>query len=148
MRTLYRKFKSGEFNQETLPMKDKRKPNGHQEKRGKQSFRRNIRDRDIDHPNYQKEFGHLEGDTIVGRHHKSVDKSKNTEDVFMTWMIGLIIITFLILIPQRNHLKKKKEYFLKESTELQEMKGYAKESLENSNEIITIRVLRKNITCL
>lgn len=71
MRTLYRKFKSGEFSQETLPMKGKRKPNGHQEKRGKQSFRRNIRDRDIDHPIYQEEFGHLEGDTIVGRHHKS-----------------------------------------------------------------------------
>src|SRR5699024_4673099 len=71
MRTLYRKFKSGEFSQETLPMKGKRKPNGHQEKRGKQSLRRNIRDRDIDRPNYQEEFGHLEGDTIVGRHHKS-----------------------------------------------------------------------------
>src|SRR5690625_4425417 len=71
MRTLYRRFKSGEFNQKDLPMKGKRKPNGHQEKRGKQSFKRSIRDRDYDHPNYQKEFGHLEGDTIVGRHHKS-----------------------------------------------------------------------------
>jgi len=71
MRTLYRKFKSGEFDQETLPMKGKRKPNGYQEKRGKQSFRRSIRDRDNEHPNHQEEFGHLEGDTIVGRHHKS-----------------------------------------------------------------------------
>src|SRR5699024_4626727 len=71
MRTLYRKFKSGEFNQENLPMQGKRKPNGHQEKRGKQSFRRSIRDRDQEHPHYQEEFGHLEGDTIVGRHHKS-----------------------------------------------------------------------------
>src|SRR5699024_2178811 len=51
-------------------MQGKRKPNGHQEKRGRQSFRRSIRDRDQEHPNYQKEFGHLEGDTIVGRHHK------------------------------------------------------------------------------
>ncbi|HLG26519.1 MAG TPA: IS30 family transposase [Paenisporosarcina sp.] len=69
--TLYRLFKSGVFKQERLPMKGKRKPNGHQEKRGKQAFRRSIIDRDSEHPNYQKEFGHLEGDTIVGRHHKS-----------------------------------------------------------------------------
>src|SRR5699024_2994081 len=32
MRTLYRKFKSGEFDQETLPMKGKRKPNGTKKK--------------------------------------------------------------------------------------------------------------------
>jgi len=69
--TLYRLFKSGVFNQEVLPMKGKRKPNDHQERRGKQAFRRSILDRDSEHPNYQKEFGHLEGDTIVGRHHKS-----------------------------------------------------------------------------
>ena|SRR5699024_9230799 len=71
MRTLYRKFESGEFDINDLPMQGKRKPNGHLEKRGKQSFRRSIRDRDQQHPNYQKEFGHLEGDTIIGRHHKS-----------------------------------------------------------------------------
>jgi len=71
MRTLYRKFESGEFDSKALPMQGKRKPNGHQEKRGKQSFRRSIQDRSNDHPNYKKEFGHLEGDTIVGRHHKS-----------------------------------------------------------------------------
>lgn len=69
--TLYRLFKSGVFNQENLPMKGKRKPNGHQEKRGKQAFRRGILDRDSEHPSYQKEFGHLKGDTIVGLHHKS-----------------------------------------------------------------------------
>ena len=71
MRTLYRKFQSGEFNQQELPMQGKRKPNGHKEKRGKQAFRRTIQDREKEHPNYQDEFGHLEGDTIVGRHHKS-----------------------------------------------------------------------------
>lgn len=71
MRTLYRKFEAGEFDVNTLPMQGKRKPNGHQEKKGRQSFRRIICDRDQEHPNYQKEFGHLEGDTIVGRHHKS-----------------------------------------------------------------------------
>ena len=37
MRTLYRRFKdSSLFDVKTLPMKGKRKPNGHQEKRGKQ----------------------------------------------------------------------------------------------------------------
>ena len=57
MRTLYRKFASGELNQEQLPMQGKRKTNGHQEKRGKQSFKRSVRDRDHDHPDYQDEFG-------------------------------------------------------------------------------------------
>ncbi|GAA4063792.1 IS30 family transposase [Amphibacillus indicireducens] len=71
MKTLYRLFEKGIFNQNKLPMKGKRKPNGHQEKRGKQAFKRGIDDRNQEHPNYQKEFGHLEGDTIVGRHHKS-----------------------------------------------------------------------------
>lgn len=71
MKTLYRLFEKGTFSQEKLPMKGKRKPNGHQEKRGKQAFRRTIKDRDQEHPNYENEFGHLEGDTIVGNHHKS-----------------------------------------------------------------------------
>jgi len=68
---LYRLFKKGIFNEEKLPMKGKRKPNGHQEKRGKQAFRRTIDDREQEHSNYTNEFGHLEGDTIVGHHHKS-----------------------------------------------------------------------------
>lgn len=52
-------------------MKGKRKPNGHQEKRGKQAFRRTIKERDLEHQNYENEFGHLESETIVGNHHKS-----------------------------------------------------------------------------
>jgi len=52
-------------------MQGKRNPNGPIEKRGKQAFKRTIRNRDTEHPNYQKEFGHLEGDTIVGSKHKS-----------------------------------------------------------------------------
>src|SRR5690625_138351 len=71
MRTLYRRFSEGEFNQQSLPMQGKRKPNGHQEKRGRQSFRRTIKDREKDHPNFENEFGHLESDTIKGRHHKN-----------------------------------------------------------------------------
>jgi len=34
VRTLYRRFKNGEFDQSKLPMQGKRKPNGHQERRG------------------------------------------------------------------------------------------------------------------
>jgi len=69
--TLYRRAKGGLFNKKLLPMKGKRKPNGHKEKRGRQSFTRNIAERKIDHPNVKIEFGHLEGDTIVGARHKS-----------------------------------------------------------------------------
>jgi IS30 family transposase len=71
VRTLYRQFKDGLFNQTTLPMKGKRKRNGHRERRGKQAFKRNIAEREIDYPAFKKEFGHIEGDTIVGIHHKS-----------------------------------------------------------------------------
>ncbi len=53
-------------------MKGKRKPNGHQEKnRGKQQYQRSIHDRPDNYPDFNSEFGHLEGDTIVGIHHKS-----------------------------------------------------------------------------
>lgn len=52
-------------------MKGKRKPNGHQERRRKQAFKRNIEERETDYPVFNEEFGHLEGDTILGVHHKS-----------------------------------------------------------------------------
>lgn len=52
-------------------MQGKRKPNGHQERRGKQAFKRNIAERETDYASFETEFGHLEGDTIVGVNHKS-----------------------------------------------------------------------------
>lgn len=70
-RTLYRMFKRKDFDVSTLPMKGKRKPNGHKERRGRQAFRRKLSDRKTDYPAFKEEFGHLEGDTIVGIHHKS-----------------------------------------------------------------------------
>lgn len=52
-------------------MKGKRKPNGHQEKRGKQVIRRSIHDRSNDYTSFEEEFGHLVSDTIVGQKQKS-----------------------------------------------------------------------------
>lgn len=71
VRTLYRQFKEKIFDETTLPMKGKRKPNSHKERRGKQAFKRNIAEREKDYPQFKQEFGHIEGDTIVGVHHKS-----------------------------------------------------------------------------
>src|SRR5699024_11972108 len=61
MRTLYRKFALGVFDVNAFPMQGKRKPNGNQEKSGRQSVRRSIRHRAQEHRNYQKEYRHQEG---------------------------------------------------------------------------------------
>ena len=71
VRTLYRLFKRGDFDVSSLPMRGKRKPNGHKEKRGKQAFKRTIQHRNKEYNDFKNEFGHLEGDTIVGKNHKS-----------------------------------------------------------------------------
>lgn len=71
MRTLYRLADRGIFKIDDLPWKGKRKPNGKVEKRGKQSFRKDLRERADIYPDFDTEFGHLEGDTIVGKNHKS-----------------------------------------------------------------------------
>lgn len=52
-------------------MKGKRKPNGHQETRGKEAFKSRLDERAIAFPKFDTEFGHLEGDTIVGKNYKS-----------------------------------------------------------------------------
>lgn len=71
MRTLDRLVDRGIFKKEDLPWKGKHKPNGKTEKRGKQAFRRDIRERSKVYPEFDSDFGHLEGDTIVGKNHKS-----------------------------------------------------------------------------
>lgn len=68
--TLYRLADRGVFKKADLPWKGKRRHNGKQETRGKQAFRRDLRERER-YPNFDTEFGHLEGDTIVGLKHKS-----------------------------------------------------------------------------
>lgn len=40
-------------------MEGKRKSNEHQERRGKQAFKRNISEREKDYPLFKDEFGHL-----------------------------------------------------------------------------------------
>ena len=73
VRTLYRRYQdTSELNIHDLPMKGQRKPNNHQEKRGKQAFKRGIKERNELFPNLSKEFGHFEGDTIVGKNIRAV----------------------------------------------------------------------------
>ncbi|KAA1039541.1 IS30 family transposase [Macrococcus equipercicus] len=71
VKTLYRMFREDILPVQSLPMKGKRKPNGHHEKRGRQTFKRHISERTVEFPDFDREFGHLEGDTIVGRRHGS-----------------------------------------------------------------------------
>jgi transposase len=67
-KTLYRRFKDDE---RLNILKGKRKPNGHQETRGKHSSTRSIHSRKDSYSQFDTEFGYLEGDTIVGKKHKS-----------------------------------------------------------------------------
>ncbi|CAM2932928.1 degenerate transposase [Streptococcus acidominimus] len=71
MRTLYRLADRSIFKKDDLLWKGKRKPNGKAEKRGKQTFRRDIYERSESYPKFEREFGHLEGGTIVDKHHQS-----------------------------------------------------------------------------
>ena len=72
VRTLYRRYQdTSELSIQDLPMKGQRIPNNHQEKRRKQAFKRGFKERNELFPNLEEEFGHFEGDTIVGKKHKS-----------------------------------------------------------------------------
>lgn len=59
-------FENHVFDAIKLPMKGKRKPNDYQKRRGNQAFKRHILEREADYPAFIKEFGHIEGDTILG----------------------------------------------------------------------------------
>lgn len=72
VKTLYRRYKEDErLSVKNLPMRGKRKPNHHMEKRGKDTGMLTLRDREKIFPNYENEEGHFEGDSIVGKAHKS-----------------------------------------------------------------------------
>ena len=52
-------------------MKGKRRPNGYVERRGKAGqLSQSIHQRAIDFPNFNREFGHLEADTVQGKGHQ------------------------------------------------------------------------------
>jgi len=98
-KTLYRIVKEGILPSKLLRRKGKRKSNGQEETRGKITGCKTIRDRDKKYPcaKTNVEFGHFEGDTIIGEKRKSaivtlVDKhskfivllkaSRKSEDVY------------------------------------------------------------------
>ncbi|MDN5372923.1 MAG: transposase, family [Carnobacterium sp.] len=56
VRTLYRQFKEKIFDENTLSMKGKRKPNGHKERRGNQAFKLNIVEREKDYPQFKQDL--------------------------------------------------------------------------------------------
>jgi transposase, IS30 family len=72
-KTLYRMFSDKIFDVSKLRRKGKRKPNNHKETRGKINNCKTIKERDEKYPNLSncKEFGHFEGDTIIGKKRKT-----------------------------------------------------------------------------
>ena len=72
MRTLYRLADISVFDKMDLPWRRKRRPNRQKETRVKQAFHRELREKADIYPDFQKEFGHLEGVTIAGEKDKSL----------------------------------------------------------------------------
>ena len=72
-KTLYRMVEDKLIDASKLRRKGKRKPNNHQETRGKINDCKTIHERNEKYPNApeSKEFGHFEGDTIIGEKRKS-----------------------------------------------------------------------------
>ncbi|WP_425379001.1 hypothetical protein [Spiroplasma endosymbiont of Polydrusus pterygomalis] len=66
-------FSRYNFNKENLLRKGKNKPHNKTENRGKVNNCSTIIERNIEFPNIKaiNVFGHLEGDTIVGKNHKT-----------------------------------------------------------------------------
>jgi IS30 family transposase len=72
-KTLYKLAKQGVIDINKLRRKGKNNPKGHNETRGKINTCKTIHERDENYPNAKtsKEYGHFEGDTIVGKARKS-----------------------------------------------------------------------------
>ncbi|WP_425376605.1 IS30 family transposase [Spiroplasma endosymbiont of Aleiodes alternator] len=74
-KTLYNMFKTNRmgFDENNLLRKGKNKPHKRKETRGRINNCKSIHERNLIIPNIKniQEFGHLEGDTIIGKDHKS-----------------------------------------------------------------------------
>lgn len=72
-KTLYKLAKQGVIDINKLRRKGKNNPKGHNETRGKINTCKTIHERNDKYPNAKtsKEYGHFEGDTIVGKNRKS-----------------------------------------------------------------------------
>jgi len=69
--TLYKMVKKGIIDFKKLRRLGKRKKNGVIETRGKINSGKTIHERNANYPNLEEEYGHFEGDTIVGEKRKS-----------------------------------------------------------------------------
>lgn len=107
-KTLYRMTQDGFFDIKLLRRKGKRKPNNHKETRGKINDCKTLDERDQKYPllTTYGEFGHFEGDTIIGEKRRSaivtlverttkyivlLKASRKSEDVLNTinnWLLG------------------------------------------------------------
>ena len=67
MLTIYCLVDRGVFSKEEFPCQGKRKSDVHTEKGGKEAFCRSLEEREERYPGFKDEFGHWEGDRIVGK---------------------------------------------------------------------------------
>lgn len=71
VRKFHRQFKVNQFDCSKLLMERKRKPNGCNKCRGKGAFKHTTSELFTVYPEFQPEFGNLEGVTIIVVYHKS-----------------------------------------------------------------------------
>ncbi len=138
-KTLYRMVEDGVFDASKLRRKGKRKPNNHEETRGKINNCKTIHERDEKYPKVCKNevFGHFEGDTIIGEKRKSaivtlVDKeskyivllkasrkSQDVSDATCNWLKGIGVgIVNTITFDRGKEFSKWKEIEQKSETEI------------------------------
>lgn len=105
-KTLYKLVKQGLIDRSKLRRKGKNHPKNHKETRGKINECKTIHERDEQYPNAptNQEYGHFEGDTIVGKNRQSAivtlvekkskyivllkasRKSQDVKDATLTWL--------------------------------------------------------------
>ena len=118
-KTLYKLVKNGVIDAKKLRRKGKNNPKNHKETRGRINDCKTIHERDKQYPkaSMNQEYGHFEGDTIVGKNRQSAivslvekkskyivllkasRKSQDVKDATLNWLneqveIGIKTITF------------------------------------------------------